>query len=126
MARHQAKLCKEKSALSPNKYQYFSGFWVFFWKKWIFGPKSAFPKYAFLVILGQILAFLIHSMLCPTKKNNLARHHLLYSLFLLVSCKNAAPVVSLALIFASSPVCSLGIICSVPYHCTVDTGFICT
>ena len=36
----------------------------------IFGPKTAKfgPKYAFLVILGQILAFLAHFIPCPTKK----------------------------------------------------------
>ena len=35
-----------------------------------FCPKTATfgPKYAFLVILGQILALLIHLVLCPTKK----------------------------------------------------------
>ena len=34
----------------------------------VFGPKPAKfgPKYAFLVILGQIMAFLIHLVLCPT------------------------------------------------------------
>ena len=36
----------------------------------IFGPKMAKfgPKYAFLVILGQILAFFAHFVQCPTKK----------------------------------------------------------
>ena len=37
---------------------------------WIFGPKRAKfgPIYAFLVILGQILAFLAHFIPCPAKK----------------------------------------------------------
>ena len=36
----------------------------------IFGPKTAKfgPKFAFLVILGQILSFLAHLVPCPTKK----------------------------------------------------------
>ena len=36
----------------------------------IFGPKTAKfgPKYAFLVILGQILPFFAHFIQCPTKK----------------------------------------------------------
>ena len=36
----------------------------------IFGPKTANfgPKYAFVVILGEILAFLAHLVPCPTKK----------------------------------------------------------
>ena len=36
----------------------------------IFGPKTAKfgPKYAYLVILGQILPFLAHFVQCPTKK----------------------------------------------------------
>ena len=35
----------------------------------IFGPKTAKigPKYAFLVILGQILPFFAHFVQCPTK-----------------------------------------------------------
>ena len=41
----------------------------------IFGPKKArfCPKYAFLVILGQILAFLAHLMPCPNKKTTQTR-----------------------------------------------------
>ena len=36
----------------------------------VFGPKTVIfsPKYAFLVILSQILAFLAHLVPCPTKK----------------------------------------------------------
>ena len=36
----------------------------------IFGPKTAKfgPKYAFLVILGQIMAFFAHFVPCTTKK----------------------------------------------------------